>query len=373
MSSTRPVPWVSPLLCLAVLVGGVYYALVDGGPSFRTAGFAVSLLLLIGIDVLEPQVPPVALLVVRIALYGAVNALDVSGVARVLFVLVPFNAYFAFGRRTAVALGSGCVVALLAGFTIRVPDWHTRSEYVSDVVMFTLGIVLAITMASVAVREREARVRLEETMREVEVLAAAQERNRLAREIHDSLGHHLTAIGVQLEKASAFADLDPSGARDAVENARWSADRALTEVRQSVRALGQHPFRLTDALTDLVAHLHGDHLAIHLDVRGDENGRPMAVLTTLYRAAQEALTNACRHSGATHVQVTLAYEDPGANLTIKDDGTGFPLPAGGSEPRVGSGGGIGLRGMRERVASLGGRVDLASSPEGTTVSVTVPW
>src|SRR5437868_7108488 len=206
MLMTRPVPWVSPLLCLAVLLGGMYYALIEAGPSLRTAGFAASLLLLAGLDVLDQRVPPIVMLTAQIVLYIAVNALDISGVARVLFVLVPFTAYFAFGRRTAIALGAACVASLIVAFTLRIEGWQTRSEYVSDVVMFTLGVVLSITMAAVAVREREARVRLEQTMRDVEALSAAQERNRLAREIHDSLGHHLTAIGIQLEKAATFAD-----------------------------------------------------------------------------------------------------------------------------------------------------------------------
>lgn len=362
MPSTRPVPWVSPLLCLAVLAGGAYYALADAGPSVRVAGFCGLLLLLIGLDVLERRVPAAVLLAARTALYVAVNALDDSGISRVLFVLVPFGAYFAFGRRVAIVLGSCCAAALPAVLTVRVPGWQTRAEHVSDVVMFALGIVLAITMAAVAVREREARLRLEQMMHEVETLSAAQERNRLAREIHDSLGHHLTAIAVQLEKATAFADLDPAGARDAVAGARWSADRALTEVRHSVRTLDRRPFKLTGALTELVDHLNGDRLTISLDVRGDEEGRPLASLTALYRAAQEALTNACRHSGATSVRLALAYEDSGASLTVTDDGRGFDLREG-----------FGLRGMRERIALLNGRLDLASTAAGTTISVRVPW
>ncbi|TDD72821.1 sensor histidine kinase [Actinomadura rubrisoli] len=358
----RPVPWVSPLLCLTVLLGGVYYAAVEAGPSLHTVGFAACLLLLVGVDVLDQRVPPIVLLGGRIALYIAVNALDVSGVSRVLFVLVPFTAYFAFGRRTAIVLGSACIAALTAAFTLLVPNWQVRSEYVSDLVMFSLGIVLAITMASVAVREREARVRLEGTMREVEALSAAQERNRLAREIHDSLGHHLTAIGIQLERAATFSDLDPKAAQDALSNARWSADRALTEVRQSVRALGRQPFRLTDALNELIEHLNNDSLAISLDVTGDERDRPLASLTAVYRAAQEALTNACRHSDATEVRLVLAYEDTRASLIVIDDGRGFDLREG-----------FGLRGMRERIAHIGGRLELASAPGRTTVSVTVPW
>ncbi|WP_131737439.1 sensor histidine kinase [Actinomadura roseirufa] len=362
MATTRPVPWVPPLLCLAVLLGGAYYAVVDAGPSMRTAGFAACVLLVMGVEALDRRIPPAALLAVRTALYAAVNVLDVSGVSRVLFVLIPFTAYFAFGRRTAVALGAGCVMAIVGAYTVWVPDWQVRAAYISDLVMFTLGIVLAVTMAAVAVREGEARLRLERAMREVEELSAAQERNRLAREIHDSLGHHLTAIGIQLEKATAFAELDPEAAQDAVSNARWSADRALTEVRQSVRALGQDQFRLSSALTELIARLNDDRLSVTLEVTGDEGERPQAALTAVYRAAQEALTNACRHSGASRIRLSLSYEDSGASLVVTDDGTGFDMREG-----------FGIRGMRERIGRLGGRFELASASNGTTVTVTVPW
>ncbi|MGO4455715.1 sensor histidine kinase, partial [Streptomyces sp. M-16] len=95
-----------------------------------------------------------------------------------------------------------------------------------------------LAMAAVAVREQRARDRLEGTLGQVAELSAARERNRLAREIHDSLGHHLTAIGIQLEKAEAFADLEPAASARAVGHARWSANRALDEVRASVRTLG---------------------------------------------------------------------------------------------------------------------------------------
>ncbi|RKS70864.1 signal transduction histidine kinase [Actinomadura pelletieri DSM 43383] len=362
MSSTRPVPWVSPLLCLAVLVGGAYYALVDDGPSLHLAGFTALLLLLIGLDFIDRHIPAPALLLVQAALYIAVNTLDDSGISRALIVLVPFTAYFTLGPRTAIILGTGCITALPLLFSLTIPNWQTNAERVSDVVMFALGIVLAITMAAVAVREREARVRLEATLCEVEALSAAQERNRLAREIHDSLGHHLTAIAVQLEKATAFADLDPNSTQNAVASARWSANQALTEVRHSVRALGQRPFRLTDALTELIDHLNNDRLTVSLDVTGDEDGRPLTPLHALYRAAQEALTNACRHSGATNVRLSLSYENSGASLTVTDDGHGFDLREG-----------FGLRGMRERIAALNGHLDLASTSAGTTISIQVPW
>lgn len=148
------------------------------------------------------------------------------------------------------------------------PSVWVRAEYISDLLMFALGIVLALAMAAVAVREQQALARPEGTLAQVAELSAARERNRLAREIHDSLGHHLTAIGIQLEKAEAFASLDPQASAQAVSHARWSANRALAEARASVRTLGpgseSEPFGLSRALADLVHHLDGGSRRITL-------------------------------------------------------------------------------------------------------------
>ncbi|MGE7387835.1 sensor histidine kinase [Streptomyces sp. NPDC004126] len=238
-----------------------------------------------------------------------------------------------------------------------------RAEYISDLLMFALGVVLALATAAVAVRERQARGQLEDTLAQVAQLSAARERNRLAREIHDSLGHHLTAIGIQLEKAEAFAALDPAASAQAVSHARWSANRALDEVRASVRTLGPEaeaePVGLARTLADLVHHLDGGARRISLDVSGVER-RPLLVL---YRAAQEGLTNACRHSGATEIGVRVRYDGHGASLCVTDNGSGLR----GAEE------GFGLAGLRERVRLADGTLELSSSDRGTALTVGVPW
>ncbi|QNP72879.1 sensor histidine kinase [Streptomyces roseirectus] len=359
----RPVPWIPVVMYGAVLLGGVYYAVIGPGPGVRTAGYAALLGALIALDRRERRIAPGALFAVRVLLLCAVAAVDESGLSRVLFVLVPFLAFFTYGPTAAIGLGVGCVAALAGAFTLWVPHWQTRAEYISDLLMFALGVVLALTMAEVAVRERRAHARLEGTLAQVAELSAARERNRLAREIHDSLGHHLTAIGIQLEKAEAFADLDPPGSAQALSHARWSADRALDEVRASVRALGpeaeSEPVGLSRALADLVHHLDGGSRRVSLEMAGDER-RPLLVL---YRAAQEGLTNACRHSGATEIGVKVVYGERGARLQVADNGTGFD-PAGER---------FGLTGLRERVRLAGGTMAVDSSAGGTVLTVEVPW
>ncbi|MFC6081229.1 sensor histidine kinase [Sphaerisporangium aureirubrum] len=380
--SGPPVPWVAPVLYAAVLAGGVYYELlgVDGPRAGRLAGFVGGLVALFAVDVWERRRYPtrtpagvaVGLLCVRLALFVVVTAFDTAGVSRVLFVLVPFTAYFAFGRVAGVSLGAVSAVLLAAWFTVSAPGWWLDPAYLSDLLMFGLGLILALSMAAVAVSARQARARLEEShvrltayAGRVAELTTAMERHRLAREIHDSLGHHLTAIGIQLEKTSAFLDRDRAAAEQALADARWSAAQALAEVRQSVRALRAEgePFSLSTALTDLVRHMDSSP-SVTVRITGEESRYDPASLTALYRAAQESLTNARRHAAATHVTVSLSCGESEARLTVADDGRGLPA----SPPD-----GYGLRGMRERVRPLGGTVTLTGPPgTGTTVTVTIP-
>jgi signal transduction histidine kinase len=354
-----------------VLAAGLYYgALGLGGdhvPAGRVAGFAAVMGLLFALEAAQRRwLPPggsrrvvAALLAARLGLFVAAAALDPSGESRVLFVLVPFAAYFAFGRAASLALAVVCLVLLVAGFMVRVPHWYTQAAYLSDVLMFAVGLVLAIAMASVAVGEQAYAA-------QVASLSAEAERTRLARDIHDSLGHHLTAIAVQLEKAEAFRDRDPGAADQALSDARSSVRQALGDVRLSVRALrgGATPAALPAMLAELVREAGPGQPQATLSVTGDAAVLSPAVSTVLYRGAQEALTNARRHSGARTVSVSLALGEEEARLVVADDGRGF----GPGHPA-----GFGLLGIRERAALAGGQADIVSTPGvGTTVTVSVP-
>ncbi|BCB75597.1 hypothetical protein GCM10022251_27900 [Phytohabitans flavus] len=391
----RPLPWAVAVVYGAVLAGGVYWSLVGEGldrPG-RLAGFVLVLALLFGIEVLEwrrwpaPAAsvrPPrqaiaerdarkdtrsegrwaaAGFLAARVGLFTAAALLDGSGTSRALFVLVPFVAYFAFGRATSVALATACVALIVTGFSVSTPDWYRDAEYVSDLLMFTIGLVLAVCMAAVASAEWAARSRLESTLDRIAEISAAMERNRVARDIHDSLGHHLTAIAIQLEKATAFADRDPGLATQAIEDARGSAREALADVRRSVHALREEgtPFSLRDALADLARD--AGEPTVTVTVTGEPDRYDATALTALYRAAQEGLTNARRHAEASVVTVSAAFDEGAARLVVADDGRGFVTP----------GEGFGLLGMRERVELVGGDVKVDSGPgAGTVITVTIP-
>jgi signal transduction histidine kinase len=360
----RPVSWLPYVMYGAVLIAGLHdQALNRGGGPAQAAGLVAAIGVLAALEPVQRRVtaPAAVFLAARTALFVLVAVLDGSGLSNLLFLLVPFTAYFDYGRRVAVALAVAGVALPVGWATVADPGWHRDGERVTDVLMLGVGLALAVAMAAAAVGESESRARLRLALAEVAELSAAAERGRVARDIHDSLGHHLTAVSIQLEKATAFRELDAAAAEQAVHDARASAVRALDEVRGAVRALAA-PFSLAAALAELACDGGGGQCAVEVEVRGDERELPVAARVALFRAAQEGVTNAHRHAGAGRVTVRATLGGATARLVVADDGRGFP---------AGTADGFGLQGMRERVAAVGGSVAVTGRP-GVTLTVTVP-
>ncbi len=209
----------------------------------------------------------------------------------------------------------------------------------------------------IAMREKAARTRAESLSAEVEKLAVIQERNRLAREIHDSLGHFLTTIHVQLEAAKTIHSTDPDRALEAVTKAQGLARDALVEVRRSVGALqaDRAPPPLAARLSDLVAATDGWGAAVSLKIFGEARVLTPEAAHALFRAAQEGLTNVRKHARAQTAQVMLDYRDPvRICVRVTDDGRGVSDGLDGH----------GLTGLRERIAVLGGGMTSGNSPGG---------
>ncbi|MFG2075471.1 histidine kinase [Nonomuraea maritima] len=197
------------------------------------------------------------------------------------------------------------------------------------------------------------------------------ERQRLAREIHDTIAQDLVALVTQV-RAATGADDDPELRRRHLDNVAVLADRALTEARRSVRALRPAPLldaRLPDALAEMAARWgESSGVVPEVEVTGTPRVLASAVEVTLFRVAQEALSNIARHAGSRRVGVTLSYLDDTVLLDVRDDGTGFDPAAGGSR-----GGGYGLDTMAQRVRGVGGTLSVESAPgQGTAVAAAVP-
>jgi two-component system NarL family sensor kinase len=200
-------------------------------------------------------------------------------------------------------------------------------------------------------------------------LARAEERARLAREIHDSLAQRLTAIGLDVEGALRHLEASPETARERLERALATTRESLEEARRSVLDLRAAPLAgrpLADALGALGRQLTSE-TGVRVHVRADPRLElPLRTEAELYRVAQEALANVRRHARATEVDVSLAASARGTTLSVRDDGVGF-------DPRRVPDGHHGLVGMRERARLLGGQLRVTSRPgRGTTITVRVP-
>lgn len=201
-------------------------------------------------------------------------------------------------------------------------------------------------------------------------LGAAEERNRLARELHDTLAQGLSAITLQLETADALLENGSAArARQAVARALAAARANLEEVRRSVLDLRAAPLEgrtLPEALAALCAESSQKKLPVYFEQTEGSRPLPARVEIGLYRVAQEAITNAKRHAQASYICVQLVTAPHQVELVVEDDGRGF-------DPDRIPPGHYGLIGLNERVRLLGGRVQVCSTPgEGTCLEVVIP-
>jgi two-component system, NarL family, sensor kinase len=237
------------------------------------------------------------------------------------------------------------------------PGWRSLSP--EDLqLLYTIGDLLSIAVERAGLFARSTR------------LGAVEERNRLAREIHDTLAQGLTATALQLESADALLDADSEKAHEPLRRALSLTRSNLEEARRSVLDLRASPLEgrpLSEALKALVKRWEAETgIAARYGAVNGSRPLPPSVEAALYRICQEALTNVARHAGAERATVRLVATPDRVRLAVEDDGRGFDA-AGVLEDRHG------IVGMRERAEVLGGTLEVRSEPgEGTRIEVTVP-
>jgi signal transduction histidine kinase len=217
---------------------------------------------------------------------------------------------------------------------------------------------------------QEAHRQLQAYADRAEELAVVEERNRLAREVHDTLGHHLTVATVQLEGAQRLIPSDPERAAVMIGTVRDQIREALGELRRTVAALQAPPeidLSLPQALTRLTANFEAaTGLSVHLALPEDMPDLPDVYRGVIYRVAQEALSNVEHHARARDVWIDWVQQDAAVVLTVSDNGIG--IPADHSKQA-----GFGLFGMRERAARLDGKLTVQPrSGGGTQLSMRLP-
>jgi signal transduction histidine kinase len=251
------------------------------------------------------------------------------------------------------------------------PWWTTEK------IVWLLSGVAGVSLLTVGAVVIAARLRLREqavqrTMAETEFSAILRERNRLAREIHDTLAQGLNATSVQLELAKNALKVAPHPALDHVQMAHQAVRDSLTEARSSIwnmRSQALENGDLASALENVLRLLaRGKPIEANLSIRGRRRRLAPAIENNLLRVGQEAIVNATKHAKARSIAVDLEFGETEVRLSVTDDGIGFdPRQA----PRSESG--FGLVGMRERAAQLHSELVVESrSGGGTRVALTVP-
>ncbi|HSC29721.1 MAG TPA: sensor histidine kinase [Vicinamibacterales bacterium] len=294
-----------------------------------------------------------AYLLLEFAIGMRINAIAPGGLLPLI--LLPLAAQaVALLPRVWAALMCMLVIAGVSGNLSWVPSWP---DWFRNLSVATAAVVFVVVYVGVAAREREARQRVERLSAEVAQLAAVNERNRLAREIHDTLGHYLTVIHVQLEAARALVRDDPDRGLTAIKRAQALAKDGLTAVRQSVKALREDARveGVAEQLASLVDAVRDESVLATFTTTGTPRPVSAAVALALHRTALEALTNVRRHAAARRVDFVLTFE-PGdrVQLRVHDDGQGAAAVEGG----------FGLTGIRERAEELGGNATYHTRPGG---------
>ena len=220
---------------------------------------------------------------------------------------------------------------------------------------------------------REKAARLEREQGERERLAVAEERARIAREMHDVLTHNVSVMVVQASAAKRMVDHDPARAREALTSVEETGREALAEMRRTLGVLRDEgeqaalsPQPSMDELDALLDRARARGLDVALEVEGERRRVQSSVALSCFRIVQEALTNTIEHADADHARVRVRYTPGEVEIDISDDGRG-------SRPAALNGTGQGLVGMRERVAMLGGRLETGyRAGGGFEVRATLP-
>jgi signal transduction histidine kinase len=316
-------------------------------------------------------VPGVPLWALSLAVVVPVVAAQRSGELEPLMFEVTLLA-FIVGRwapspRTAIGLGLLAVAAPVAVSLIQDP-----SEVAVGI--WLLGIAFPWLIGRAAARQAQLAAQLDATRLELAEQALMAERRRIARDVHDFVGHGLAAVMLQVTSARHVLRRDPAAAEEALRSAEEVGRRSMRELRRTVALLRSDdegavapPLPSAGEIVELVDGARAGGLAVELRTRGDLSRIAPSVGLALYRISQEALANASRHAPLARTVLGIEVANGSASLVAQTTGPTVPAPA--SEPGRRR---YGLVGMRERATALGGEFAAGPTPEGWRVTCRLP-
>jgi signal transduction histidine kinase len=306
---------------------------------------------------------------VAIAVIGTV-VLMADGMAYPLTLPAVFYALYSIALSASpgrtLAVGVGAKAALVTTSLITHPGLTGFVVLMLAALAVTTGFAARSHRAYVAEADERAR-RAEQAREHVANRRVAEERLRIARELHDAVGHHVALINVQAGALACLLDDDDrSQARESVAHIQRASEEALEDLRLTVGLLREpgleqadlgEPVPGLDQLEELICSFAGSGLRVTREVTGQARPLPEAVELTAYRVIQESLTNTRKHADCDTAVVRLGYAPGALRLAVEDEGKA--VTASSRMPE-----GHGIVGMRERVAALGGHISAGPRPEG---------
>ena len=337
------------------------------GSRAETAVFAAALGLALLLRRTHPQALALTASGVLVAQAVADARLTSLLTTAVVAMVVTSSVALHLPRRRALAAGAVLLVGAWSDLLLQGSEEHRLA---SDLV-FTGVVVVGLpwTAGQAVRRHREREGELEELARQLAEererraeLAVLDERNRIAREMHDVVAHSVSLMVVQAGAARRVLDTEPDATREALLSVEDVGREALAELRRVLGLLrgtsepvGLRPQPGTAQLASLVEGTRGSGLAVDLHVAGRPRPLQPGVDLAVYRVVQEALTNAVKHARASRAHVRLVWQPEALDVEVVDDGTAALVPAQG---------GHGLVGMRERLTAYGGRLDAGPTAGG---------
>jgi signal transduction histidine kinase len=364
-ADTRELPLVLVLIA-ASLAEGHWSSDSEGlSPLGVLAAIAIALPLL-----WRHRAPQIVLALVVAGVFACMATLK-PGWAVVAVSAVAIYSVAVYGHRLLTLATAACVIAVTVAVMALFSD---RGLFSSDA-LTRLGVLLMALVIGDAVRSRRAVVHaaaereadLERRRRQEADRRMADERLRIAQEVHDVVAHAMVAINVQAGVAAHVLHKRPGQAETALTEIKRVSGAALDDLRATLGLLRDenasapvHPTRVLSEVRDLAAPLRAAGVRVEVDLDGPEERVPSPVGAAAYRIVQEALTNVLRHADASSAAVRVAIGARSVEIDVRNDS----VTAATGPPANGAGAGAGLRGMAERAEALGGRIEAGRLPDG---------
>jgi signal transduction histidine kinase len=349
------------LLAVAFLVATAVQIAGDGDLSASERIGSAAMAVAVAVAISQRARAPLALAAVTLASILARPLIPPGGDGVAYGIAALVAAYTCAAQLEGRALLGGAAMTLAIAVDLMITDGQDFAGVVFYSLLFGApwvgGRLIRVS------RQREAL--LEEQRDEQARAAVADERARIARELHDVVAHAISVVVLQARGGRKVLGDDPAAAHEAFDVIESTSTQALGEMRRLLGLLRAEddlelaPLPTLARLDRLVDELRASGLPVELTVTGSRSDLPPGVDVSAYRIVQEALTNALKHAGPARAHVRVEFGDDAVVVEVVDDGSGAPAPG-----VAANGGGHGLVGMRERVAIVGGAVDAGPRPQG---------